>query len=296
MDHGLPDDQTVKAALALGVRAPSVHNTQPWRWRIGDSAVHLHLDPTRALTSTDPEQRDLVVSCGAALHHLRIALAALGWSAVVDRLPNPAAPNHLASIELVRHRPTPFDVELSAAITRRRTDRRQFSSWPVTPGYLGLVTERAATLGAIVRQATDGSRDSLVQAICMAAERHAGDPGDRFELAEWGGRHEPDYAELLVLSTSADDRCARLCAGEALSAVLLTATNVGLATCVLTEPLEIPAMRQRVRVGVLDDGSYPQAVIRIGWAPTSAEPLPPTPRRAVDDVLDTCDTPQATAC
>ncbi|WP_433685274.1 Acg family FMN-binding oxidoreductase [Nocardia sp. CA-119907] len=306
MDHGLPDDHTVRAALELAIRAPSAQNTQPWRWRIGDRGVHLYLDPARALPSTDPDQRDLVLSCGAALHHLRVAFAALGWSAVVHRLPNPAQPNHLASIELVRHRPTAHEIELSAAIDRRRTDRRNFSSWPVPPGYLGLVTERAATLGAVVRQATDRSRDCLVEAMRAAAERHAGDPGYSLELAEWSGRHdgvrwsdeahEPDCAELLVLSTSADDRLSRLCAGEALSAVLLTATNIGLATCLLTEPLEIPALRHQVRVGVLDDYGYPQAVIRIGWAPTSAETLPVTPRRAVEDVLDPFDATEVAAC
>ncbi|MFE9324983.1 Acg family FMN-binding oxidoreductase [Nocardia sp. NPDC052278] len=332
MDHGLPDDHTVKAALALAVRAPSVHNTQPWRWRIGDRSVHLCLDPARALPSTDPDQRDMVLSCGAVLHHLRVAFAALGWSAVVHRLPNPAEPDHLAAIELVRHRPTPQDIALSAAITRRRTDRRHYSSWPVPPGYLGLVTERAATLGAVVRQANDRSRERLVDALRAAAERHAEDQEYRFEVAEWSGRHatpdgvparniprvraddelpprafagpglvdeahEPDFAELLVLATRGDDRGSRLNAGEALSAVLLTATNVGLATCVLTEPLEIPALRHRVRAGVLDDYGYPQALIRIGWPPTSSHPLPMTPRRAVEEVLsEPFDTSEATAC
>ncbi|WP_228001861.1 Acg family FMN-binding oxidoreductase [Nocardia australiensis] len=331
MDRGLPDDHTAKAALELAVRAPSVRNTQPWRWRIGDRGVRLYLDPARALPSTDPDQRDLVLSCGAALHHLRIAFAALGWSAVVHRLPTPADPNHLASIELVRHRPTPQDIALSAAITRRRTDRRHFSSWPVPPGYLGLVTERAATLGAIVRQASDRSRDRLVDTLRLAAEQHAEDPEYQLESAEWSSghgtpdgvpagstprlragdesppralagaqlvdeAHEPDFAELLVLGTAADDRVSRLCAGEALSAVLLTATNVGLATCVLTESLAIPVLRRRVRVGVLDDYGYPQAVIRIGWAPTSTEQLPITPRRAVEDVVDPFDTAGAAAC
>ncbi|WP_280444691.1 Acg family FMN-binding oxidoreductase [Nocardia brasiliensis] len=325
MDHGLPDDNTVKTALALAVRAPSVHNSQPWRWRIGSRSVHLYLDPTRALPATDPDQRDMVISCGAALHHLRVAFAALGWSAVVHRLPNPADPNHLASIELLRHRPTPAEIELSAAISHRQTDRRHYTSWEIPPGYLGLAAERAAALGAVMRKAGDRSREHLIAATRAAAVRHAMDSEYRFELANWSGRHsaadgvparntpaprskdelpartfvapqlsdtarEPDFAELLVVGTSGDDRMSRLQAGEALSAVLLTATNVGLATCVLTEPLEIAELRHDVRRGVLDDTSYPQAIVRIGWIPTSAAPLPMTPRRAVEDVLDPFDT------
>ncbi|MEU7143906.1 NAD(P)H nitroreductase [Nocardia sp. NPDC046473] len=321
MDHGLPDDDTVKTALALAVRAPSVHNSQPWRWRIGSRSVHLYLDPARALPATDPDQRDMVVSCGAALHHLRVAFAALGWSAVVHRLPNPADPNHLASVELLRHRPTQAEVELSAAILHRQTDRRHYTSWEIPSGYLGLAAERAAALGAIVRRASDRSREHVIAAARAAAVQHAMNPEYRFELANWSGRHsavdgvparntptprpedelpartfvapqlgdaaqEPDFAELLVIGTSADDRLSRLRAGEALSAVLLTATNVGLATCVLTEPLEIPDLRRDIRIGVLDDSSYPQAIVRIGWIPTSAEPLPPTPRRVIADVLD----------
>ncbi|MFI6172486.1 Acg family FMN-binding oxidoreductase [Nocardia sp. NPDC051052] len=313
MNHGWPDEPTLRAALTLAVRAPSVHNTQPWRFRISDHHVDLHLDPTRANPLAGTEQRDAVLSCGAALHHLRIALAAAGWSAVVHRLPNPADPNHLASIELVPHRPTMLEHALSGAILRRQTDRRSFSSAPIPPGYLGLVKERATTLGANVRQAADATRERLVEALRTAPDA---DAGYRLELADWSGRpatpdgvsaHSiplyshpggvpgivpvprqaaPDFAELLVLGTSTDDRLAQLCAGEALSAVLLTATNVGLATCALTEPLEIPELRQRIRVGVLDDLAYPQAVIRIGWASAAAAALPFAPRRALADVLD----------
>ncbi|MCP2292534.1 Acg family FMN-binding oxidoreductase [Nocardia amikacinitolerans] len=321
MDHRLPDNTTVKAALALAVRAPSVHNVQPWRWRIGDHSVHLYLDTTRALPHTDPDHRDLLLSCGAALHHARIAFAALGWSPIVHRIPNDADPDHLAAIELIRHRPTPLDIALAAAIPARRTDRRHYSSQPIPPGYLGLVSERAAAAGATVRQAADGARAHLVEAMRAAAARHAADPDYRLELAEWSGRHsscdgvparnipyprlddelparpfsgpgltdtarEPDYAELLVLATTGDDRLSRLRAGEAMSAVLLTATNVGLATCPLTEPLELPELRRKVRQGVLNGTTHPQVVLRIGLLPAGTTPLPATPRRPLQEVLE----------
>lgn len=254
----------------------------------------------------------------------------MGWSAVVHRLPNPADQNHLASIELLRNRPTMTDVALGAAITDRRTDRRNYSSRPLPPGYLGLVTERAAEFGGVIRQAAYKSRDRLVEAMNAAARQHPEDPDYQLELAAWSGRHdtangvpardttpprtgqeissrvftaprlidrtrEPDYAELLVLGTAADDRLSRLRAGEATSAVLLTATNVGLATCLLTEPLEIPELRKKISLGVLDDATSPQAVIRIGWLPDDTPPLPVAPRRTVDEVLDPFDAGETTA-
>src|SRR6185312_6884097 len=105
MRHGLPDEKTVRSGIALAIRAPSVHNTQPWRWRVGDSSLHLYADWSRHLTATDPEGRDLVVSCGASLHHMRVALAALGWGTVVHHVPNPGDPKHLAAIEVFERVP-----------------------------------------------------------------------------------------------------------------------------------------------------------------------------------------------
>lgn len=320
MRRGLPDDTTVKAALTLAGRAPSVHNMQPWRWRVADHRIHLYLDTRRALPATDPDHRDFVISCGAALHHLTVALTAMGWAPVIHRIPDPAEPDYLAALTLVPYRPTALDISLSAAITQRRTDRRHYTSWPVPPGCLGLLTERAAVLGAVVRRIDDRER---VKAAARTASRvHADDEAYRFELAMWSGRHGsadgvparntppprpdddfpprafaapefldpasgPDHAELLVIGTSADDRASRLRAGEAISSVLLTATGIGLATCLLTEPLEIAPERARLRDRLLQDAAYPQAIVRVGWAPTSADAPPPTPRRPLGELLVT---------
>jgi nitroreductase len=318
MERGLPDDNTVQAAWTLAGRAPSVHNVQPWRWRIADHSIHLYLDPRRALPATDPDQRDVVLSCGAALHHLSVALTAMGWAPVIHRIPDPADPDHLAALTLLRRRPTSLDIEMSKSITARRTDRRHYTSWSVPPGFLSLFTERALELGAIVRRIDD--RELVKAAVAYAGGVHAGDASYRFELAMWSGRHgsddgvparnalptdpgddfpsrmfaaaefsdpasEPDQAELLVLGTGGDDRRSRLRAGEALSSVLLTATGIGLATCVLTEPLEIAGQRARIRRDLLFDTAYPQAIVRVGWAPTSAAFPPETPRRPVAELL-----------
>lgn len=79
-------------AVEQALRAPSVHNTQPWRWRIRPEAVELHADWRRHLVATDPDRRDLILSCGAALHHLRVALSAQGLAVRVDRLPGSREP------------------------------------------------------------------------------------------------------------------------------------------------------------------------------------------------------------
>jgi hypothetical protein len=84
--------------------------------------------------------------------------------------------------------------------------------------------------------------------------------------------------------TTSDDPLSQLRAGEALSAVLLHATDLGLATCPLSQPLEIPATRRAIRDEILDGTLCPQLVLRIGWA--CGPPLPATPRRSQLDVVD----------
>lgn len=90
---------------------------------------------------------------------------------------------------------------------------------------------------------------------------------------------------MLALGTRDDDGVSRLRAGEATSTVLLTATALGLASCPITEPLEIAAIREEVRNDVFGTSGYPQMLLRIGWAPVNAESLPSTPRRGLSDVV-----------
>lgn len=325
MDDAFPDSATIRTAVALAVRAPSIHNSQPWRWLVGDRSVHLYVDPTVQMHRADPDGRDLILSCGATLHHFRIAIAALGWRASVHRFPNPAQPEHVASIELSRNPATEQDVILAAAIPRRRTDRRYYSSWPVPLGRVAQLAASAADEGVVLHRAE--AITQLDRAITAAAAWHATDPEYQTELSLWSGRHgsadgvpaantpahdrahtnsprafaapqlaqnrgispENEAAELLILGTASDDATSRLRAGEAMSAVLLTATSLGLATCPLSEPLEIDDTRDAVRVKVLGDSGFPQMIVRVGWSSVNADPLPATPRHPVAEILDTFD-------
>lgn len=239
-----PDPESIRAALTLATRAPSAHNSRPWRWRVGAAGLHLDADPPR----TDPDGRDTLLGCGAALHHCTVALASMGWRARVHRLPDAAEPGHLASIELRAQQPDELDITLAAAISRRRTDRRRYRSWPVPWGDIALMGARAARAGVMLRQI-----DEIPLLNTVAAEPSQSHPGE-------------DNAVILALGTEEDDAMARLRAGEATSLVLLSATAMGLATCLLTEPLEVPATREAVRVDVFGSSGHPQMMMRVGWA------------------------------
>jgi nitroreductase len=321
-----PDHHTLHSAIELANRAPSVHNTQPWRWLIGEESVHLLADRTRQLPATEPQGRDLLLSCGAALHHLAVALATLGWHATVHRIPNDNDPDHLAAIEFRPHVPSETDVALAGAITSRRTDRRRFTSWEVPADHLDLMARRAARTGALlVPVAAPEHRWLLTRAIATAARRQAEDPQYQAELHAWSGRGrtssegvlsastptfhhrhddttmrpfpagtlsdaptgrgERDDGELLVVATLQDDPASILRAGEATSIALLTATDLGMATCPLSQPLEVDDTRVAIRDQVLDNAVHPHLILRTGWAPTSAPPLPPSPFRRTEDTV-----------
>jgi hypothetical protein len=321
MNARFPDHDTIRRVLSLATRAPSIHNSQPWQWRVGTQSLRLYADPDRHLPNADPDSRDLLLSCGASLHHAVVALAALGWQAKVHRLPNPAEPDHLAAIEVYRHSASELDVTLAAAIPRRRTDRRLYNAWRVPDADIALMGARAARAGVMLRQVA--LLPKLQHMVAQAVWQHATDHDYLTELSTWSGRYaslagvparnippsdptapipgrlfagpalaqppdvssDDDAAVVLALGTKDDSPLARLRAGEATSLMLLTATGLGLASCPVTEPLEIAETREAVKDDVFGDSGYPQMLLRIGWRPVNADPLPSTPRRPLSDVV-----------
>jgi len=308
---------SVRHAIELAGRAPSIHNTQPWMFVVSEQAIELYADEKRWLAVTDADKRDLLLSCGAALHHLRIGLAAGGIGASVQRMPDAARPDLLASVAL-DGQPDAVDASLSVEIPRRRTDRRPFRNYPMPKAFLGELCERAAEQGGLLRVVDDaGARASLVAAFVEAADLQRRQPGYAEELDAWtrregrdgipprnvprppppavevardfdgrprpAGQPEPEAATLLVLGTASDDPLSQLRAGEAMSAVLLQATRDRLGTCPLSQPLEIGETRNMLRDRVLGGTLSPQLVIRLGWPQT--DPVPPMPRRLTEELI-----------
>lgn len=265
MDRRIPDTATVESAVALALRAPSARNAQPWCWRIGYSTLHLFVAEHRP----PPEQGDraVLLGCGAALHHVRVAFAALGWRTDVQRLPDPDDPAHLAVVTpRPAGRPTEETTALAAAIPRRRTDRRPLAVWPVPREHLDALVRAAAREDARLHVVTESIREGI-------AGRAPGALLTRTAALGTGG-------EVLALAPATDDRAALLRAGEATSAVLLSATALGLASCPLTDSWDD-----------LETFAHPRVLLRVGWAPPGSEPLPPTPRRRLGHVLEPLQAP-----
>lgn len=291
----LPDVSTLRRAIEYAGRAPSIHNSQPWRWVADPDAVDLFAAP-------DPDGhdgRDVLLSCGAVLHHLLVALAGLGFSARVERFPDPADPTHLARVRPLDTAPSPGAVRLAGAIGRRHTDRRRFGSRPVDRAVLDTLGRAAAGWGADLHVVGPGeSRRRLIEIIGRSAtlqrqaETYAAELARRTptQAAPRAGVRQPahsvehvDASVLMVLSSRTDDRLGALRAGEATSAVLLVATDQGLATT----PVGLEPARTRASIGsqVVGPRLFPQLLLRVGRGQPDSPDLPSTPRRGLDEVL-----------
>jgi hypothetical protein len=120
--------EDVRAALEVAVRAPSIHNTQPWRWRLDSDGLSVLADRERQLAVADPDGHSLVLSCGAALCLTEVGLRAQGWQIETDTLPDPGDADLLARIRPIgQGAPSEHDVTWAEAALRRRCDRRPFA-------------------------------------------------------------------------------------------------------------------------------------------------------------------------
>ncbi len=321
---GLGPEQIVQVLTSASL-APSVHNTQPWKFRLLPDRIELHPDPCRQLAATDPEGRELRLSCGAALFNLRLALQGMGVRPLVSMLPGRNAPGALAVIR--RGGTVKTDDEMRAlleAVPRRRTNRRPFHEAAVDPRqrhalvraaelerswlHVVITREDRAQLKHLVQAAHQFQQaDESVQAELAAFTGHREHATDGIPLASAGVRPEPqdewvfrdfhgperlpgkDYESdplVVVLCSHYAGQLGELQAGQAMQRVLLTATMRGLSASFLSQPIEVRSVREELH-RTLGGLLVPQAVLRLGFS----TPVPPTPRRPVSELLmepDTC--------
>jgi nitroreductase len=312
------DEGELRAAAAAAIRAPSLHNSQPWRFRLRDGAIEVLADRSRQLTVADSAGWAVHIACGAATFNARLALADAGTPADVTLLPRDAGPDVIARLTPGSPRPATYlDEALFAAIPRRHSNRKPFFPDPVPSTVRAQLIEAARTEMAWLDLLVGMTALSGFAEIAQSADRvlrrnpqyqaemigwtHADQAPDGVPVTAGGPAAEPqdllpqraftdqrrapgrdfEPEPLVAILGSAGDRPTdQITAGQALQRVLLTVTDAGLSASMLSQPIEVPTARDQLRRSLHRSG-IPQMALRIGYG----QPGRPTPRRDLADVL-----------
>ena len=310
------DNARLRFLTGYAVMAPSVLNTQPWRFRMRGGELELIASRDRTLQRLDPDARQLTISCGAALFNLRVAAHHFGRGVRVDLLPDAADPDVLARAALGgAGTPDPTWERLFAAIPERRSNRGPLAPEPVTEETLAEVQAAAEAEGVRLLTYTDPAEKRMLGRLTASAyAEQIADEAVQQEVREWlrpmrapdqdgvpdaaqgewdrrsyldpnprsadiRGRVVSSAPAVLVLSSEADGPRDWMRTGQALQRVLLLSTARGLAASYLNAALEVG--RYRREVSRLTGGN-PQVLFRLGRPET---PSVDAPRRPPVDVF-----------
>lgn len=313
----MPSPIDLLPLLEQATRAPSSHNTQPWLFRARDEALELFADRTRALPVNDPYDRELTISCGAALAHLEVAVAAAGHGTRTRLVPDAREPDHLATLTW-GGAPDAERAALARWIDGRRSTREPFGARALPAG---LIEELA---GGVEREACwlepiegEPRRERLAGLVAEGDRAQFADPRWRRELANWmhprrkgDGLMQPELVApvsravvrafdlgastgakdrertleaplVAVLGSRRDETEDWLRAGLALGELALRAAAHDVQIGYLNQPCQVAELRTRLQ-SELDLPGFPQLVLRLGHAPAARHP---SSRRPVADVL-----------
>lgn len=319
------DAAVLEKLISAAVAAPSLHNTQPWRYRLDPDEATLEVCsvPERSLRHVDPRGRALHVSVGAALYNLRLAVCHAGWEPQVELLPRPQPrPDLLAVVRFRRGRgASRAETDLYDAVWRRHSSRRPFFDAPLPGDVITRLRDAAVAEGALLRFAAGRVSERLLQLTAEAERRNEDDPERRAESRRWvrdAGRDgvsipalgPQDAEHVLPMRAFSDPGPGGRPAPERFEreptvAVLSTRHDRRLDWLQAGQALEhvlLEATVHAVRASLLHqavewpdlreavlpspvDPEQPQTLIRFGYGPDG----PATPRRRVSEVLEAPD-------
>lgn len=275
INHRIANEDYYQAVVAAGL-APSAHDSQPWRWRVADGILDLFAAHQRMSRFPDPDGRLATISCGAALHHARLTLAARGWSVTVTRRPVTGDSTHVARLIIGGKAPVdPDAADLARFIDLPRTDQRPLRGEPVEPAPLRAVS--AAFEAQDVRVSVLNPAQILELTAATGRDAATGS-GRRAEPASWSGTEstadplgpqlpgklgvDEETPTIAVLHGPHDHDIDWLRAGEALSAASLAAARAGLSLRPISAPVEHAAIWTVLRT--MPELGHPYLIVRLG--------------------------------
>jgi hypothetical protein len=281
----------LRQIVALATQAPSIQNTQPWRWHASGAVLDLYADRSRGLPHADAAGRQLLTSCGTALLFARVALRAAGREARWELLPDRLDHDHLARLVIGGEHPAePAELRFAQAIATCATGPDPFEDRRLPAELRHQLSADAAAEGGWLRWIDSAAERTETATLTSRAGRiRAADQAYLGELGRWreagdadGPRPAPaQQPELAVVGTDHEGPANWLLAGQAAGRVLLRLTVAGATAAPVDPVLDLPWAREQLR-SRLELAGFAQLLLRLGY-PTRSPVLPP--RRALDDVL-----------
>jgi hypothetical protein len=183
--HGEPSE-VLLALLRWAVLAPSRHNAQPWIFEVDGDEVRLYADGARGLPATDPDGRELLIGCGAALANLQLAAEHFGWATSLEVLPGYRHDGLLARVRLEERRAASAEGEaLFQAIPHRRTHRLPLDGRDPPAGLVAALARDAWREGVWLRPVEEHQRPVVAELVAEGDRVQWGDARFRDELAHW---------------------------------------------------------------------------------------------------------------
>ncbi|MGX8012335.1 Acg family FMN-binding oxidoreductase [Mesorhizobium sp. ORM8.1] len=320
MRTGLTAAPDIRDLIRCATLAANSHNTQPWRFRTGDSAIDILPDSSRRTPAVDPDDHHLFVSLGCAAENLSIAAAATGRPGGIDLGGDGA--RYVFSRGRERSDP------LLTAIPRRQSTRAEYDGRSVPAADLSRLELAAAGLRVRLVLVIDRARLGRVRDLVIAGNSmQMADPAFMRELKRWVrfnprsamasgdglfsaasgnpvlptvlgdfvfdqffragaendkyARHLGSSAGVAVFLAEREDKAHWIEAGRACQRFALTATSLGLKHAFINQPVEVASLRSELAALVGESGRRPDIIMRFGYG----SELPFSPRRPVEAVL-----------
>ncbi len=311
-------DEKVKFILNYGILAPSLHNTQPWKFIVRGDEIRVLADRTRHLKVADPDARELYISVGCALENLQTAATYFGLNTSITYFPDPNDEVWVATLSCRENGYTPSlgDDELFHAITLRHTNRQIYTQKPLTERDIARLRASLHEPDITLQLTEDAELKQRIDSLLISADlTQFANPDYRDELNHWISQGEFGYRWLVarmgqlattylnnhqkpvkpeanvvlnapllaLLSTTTNDRRAQIKAGQVFERIALNATALNIGIQPLSQILQVNELKPELSKLFTGAAAFPQMTFRLGYVDIAEDA---TPRKEVNTVVN----------